>query len=469
MSEYSVPLRLALFPVTTRIEKQQVDECLTIGGCNLVELAQHYGTPLYLYDQATLDTAAEDYYQALARFYPGETGITYAGKAFLCVAIAQWVQQKGLWLDCTGAGELRIAAAAGVNRDQILVHGVNKSQADLTAALTQAGTIVVDNMAELARLSRWVQSIQATTGPASPAGPDLWMRIRPGLAVTTHAHRQTGQEDSKFGMDLPEAAEAVRFCQQHHLSVTGLHFHQGSHFHDPAPVGAALDTVLDLVSALQAELGWLPQVICPGGGWGVAYHEDELPYAPVEVYVRFVAEHLAAGCRRRGLPLPRLCLEPGRTLVARAGVALYRVGAVKHTAQRRWLLLDGGLADNPRPALYGSRYSALPATGLQRPASGVAWLAGPYCESSDVLIKALPLPELRPGELIAVPVSGAYHLSMASNYNGALKPSVLWLEEGNAHLVQEREALDDLIRRDRPLVLGGAAAYPGRSRSASIE
>jgi diaminopimelate decarboxylase len=437
-------MRLDLFPITAHIETTPGRECLTVAGCDLVELADRYGTPLYLYDQTTMDAAVDTYRQALADFYPGETGITYAGKAFLCVATAKWIQRQGLWLDCTGAGELRVAAAADVSKAHILVHGVNKSQTDLIAAVTQAGTIVVDNPTELTRL---VALSQQVTGPF----PDLWLRLRPGLAVETHAYTQTGQVDSKFGMSRAEAVEAVHICHRHHLPLTGLHFHQGSHFRDPTPIGPALETVLDIIVALRAESDWLPQVLCPGGGWGVAYHEDELPHPAVEDYIRFVAGHLVAGCQRRGFSLPRLHLEPGRSIVARAGVALYRVGAVKQTPHRRWLLLDGGMADNPRPALYGARYSALPVQQPRRPANSPTWLAGPYCESGDILIEALPLPEVQPGELIAVPVSGAYHLSMASNYNGACKPAVLWLEKGSARLIQQRETLDDLIRRDKSL------------------
>jgi diaminopimelate decarboxylase len=235
------------------------------------------------------------------------------------------------------------------------------------------------------------------------------------------------------------------------LRPTGLHFHQGSHFRDPAPLGPALDVALDLIARLRAEAGWLPDILCPGGGWGVAYHEDELPGPPIEDYVDFIVRHLVDGCRRRGLPLPHLRLEPGRSLVARAGLALYRLGVTKVAGGRRWLLLDGGLADNVRPALYGARYSALPVHELHRPAAGPAWLGGPYCESGDVLICDLPLPELAPGELVAVPVSGAYQLSMASNYNGACRPAVVWLRPGGAHLVQTREQVADLYRRDRPL------------------
>jgi len=415
---------------------------LTIASCDLAELADRYGTPLYLYDCATLDAAAEAYRQSLAFSYPQEAGITYAGKAFLCLALAQWLRTQDLWVDCTGAGEIHVAMAGGVRRKRILVHGVNKSQADLDAAVACAGTIVVDNLAELERLAARAEG---------QVLPDLWLRIRPGLAVDTHAFRQTGQVDSKFGMSQAEALEAVRLCRQHGLPLTGIHFHQGSHFHDPAPIDPAPELVLDLIAAARQDTGWLPDTICPGGGWGVAYHEDELPHPPVKDYVDFIAVHLVEGCEKRGLPLPRLQLEPGRSLVAQAGVSLYRVGAIKHTPNRRWLLLDGGMADNIRPALYGARYSALPVSKLGRPDAGPAWLAGPYCESSDILVEALPLPDIRPGELIAVPVSGAYHLSMGNNYNGALKPAVLWLEEGQAHLIQERETLDDLIRRDRRL------------------
>ena len=435
--------RLALFPITTKIQTTLDHEHLTLAGCDLAELAERYGTPLYLYDQATMDAAVDAYRTALAGSYPGEADITYAGKAFLCVAMARWVQRQGLWLDCTGAGELWIAAAAGVDKARILVHGVNKSQADLHAAVAQAGTIVVDNLSELARL---VALSQKVTAPL----PDLWLRLRPGLSVKTHhAHTQTGQTDSKFGMNHAQAVQAARTCRQYDLPLTGLHFHQGSHFRDPSPIGPALDAALDVIVALHTESGWLPQALCPGGGWGVAYHEDELPHPPIEDYVKFVAQHLAAGCQRRGLPTPRLYLEPGRSLVARAGVALYRVGAVKQTPQRRWLLLDGGMTDNVRPALYGARYSALPVQRPGRPAQDPTWLAGPFCESGDVLIEALPMPEVQAGELIAVPVSGAYQLSMASNYNGALKPAVLWLENGSARLIQQRETLDDLIRRDQ--------------------
>lgn len=436
--------RLDLFPLSTQITDMGTGTALTIAGCDLLALAATYGTPLYLYDQQTMDVAAAAYRQALADYYPAAAGITYAGKAFLCTAAAQWVQRQGFILDCTGAGELHVAAAAGVPRAQILVHGVNKSPADLVAAVAQAGVIVVDNLTELQQL---VPLLQA----ASDERPALWLRVRPGVAVDTHAYRQTGQEDSKFGMGLAEASQAVALCQQAGLAVTGIHFHQGSHFHDPEPIAPALATVLDLIVALREQHGWTPQTLCPGGGWGVAYHEDDLPHPMIGAYVAFVAHYLVEGCKERNLPLPRLQLEPGRSLVAQAGVALYRVGAVKRTAARRWLMIDGGLADNPRPALYGARYSALPVQNPLRPNLDPVWFAGPFCESGDILIQGLPMPEVAAGELVAVPIAGAYQLAMGSNYNGACKPAVLWLRDGQAYLIQRREHLADLVARDYAL------------------
>jgi len=413
--------RLELFPLTAHFSNAQ----LTIAGCDLEDLAQRFGTPLYLYDRVTSD-------------------ITYAGKAGLSLALAQWTQTQNLWLDCTGAGELHIAHTANVPRARVLVHGVNKTAEDLQAAIQFAGIIVVDNLEELNRLHHIYQNQQG-----QPL-PDLWLRVRPGHAVETHAYHQTGQSDSKFGLDPVEMAQAVAFCQTHKLPLTGLHIHQGSNFSDPAPLGPGMDVILDLMAQLRDEFGWIAQSFCPGGGWGVAYHEDELPHPSVDQYIAFISTHLVDGCRLRNLPLPKLYVEPGRTLVARAGVAIYQVGAVKETPQRRWLLLDGGMADNVRPALYGIRYSALPVQLPTRTNQRPAWLAGPYCESGDVLIESLPLPDIQVGELLAVPMSGAYQLGLGSNYNGARRPAVIWLDEGHAQLIQRRETLDDLVARDIP-------------------
>ncbi|MDT8307333.1 MAG: diaminopimelate decarboxylase [Anaerolineae bacterium] len=433
--------RLELFPESVAVKTTGAGGELTLDGLSLATLAERYGTPLYLYDAATLDAAVNAYARALARCYPGEAGITYAGKAFFRLALAQWTQRHALWVDCTGAGELAVAQAASVPREHILLHGVNKSTALLATAVKGVGTIVVDNLTELGRLAALAEE-----GNALPA---LWLRFKPGRAVETHSHIQTGHDESKFGMGWDEIVAAAALCREQGLPLAGLHFHLGSQFRDPDPIEYALERTLDLAAAVELPESW---TLSPGGGLGVAYHEEQLPHPDPEAYVCLVAERIVAGCGARGLALPRLQFEPGRSLVARAGVAVYRVGALKQAGARRWLLLDGGMADNPRFALYGARYSALPVRAPLRPASGAAaTFAGPYCESGDVLIEELPFAEVEAGEFVAIPLSGAYHLSMASNYNGALRPAVLWLEDGKATLIQARETPADLLRRDRPL------------------
>ncbi|HET6822053.1 MAG TPA: hypothetical protein VFH34_05350, partial [Anaerolineales bacterium] len=252
-----------------------------------------------------------------------------------------------------------------------------------------------------------------------------------------------GQHDSKFGMTREEILAAAQFCKEHNLPLKGIHFHQGSNFRDPEPLIPAIDLALDLAKEIGFRGEWH---FCPGGGWGVAYHEEELPNPSIESYVRGVSESVVEGCHQRGLDLPHLHLEPGRSLVARAGVAIYRVGAVKKRGSKTWLLTDGGMADNPRFALYGARYSCLPVMGLQRERTEEVSIAGPYCESGDIVIENLPMPKIEEGELIAIPVAGAYHLSMSSNYNGARRPAVVWLEEGSARLIIQRETVHDLLK-----------------------
>ncbi|HMS00418.1 MAG TPA: diaminopimelate decarboxylase [Anaerolineales bacterium] len=427
--------RLALFPESTRAR----NDSLFIAGHSLASLADGRLTPLYVYDRATLDLAIAEYQSALRAYYPGESQITYAGKAFLCKALAAWTQLHNLTVDCTGEGEIGIAMAGGVPREKILVHGVNKSLADLKSAFQNVGTIVVDNLSELKKIQLLITNLQS---PVS----SLWLRLLPGVAVTTHhSHTQTGQHDSKFGMTREEILQAAQISKKANLQINGIHFHQGSNFRDPEPLIPAIDLALDIAKEIGFGGEWH---FCPGGGWGVAYHEDELPNPSIEIYARGIAEAVVEGCQSRGLDLPVLHLEPGRSLVARAGVAIYRVGAIKQRGDKTWILTDGGMADNPRFALYGAKYSCLPVEGLHREIGARVSIAGPYCESGDVVIDDLPMPELKEGELIAIPVSGAYHLSMSSNYNGARRPEVLMVEEGKVDAMLRRETLDDLLRRD---------------------
>ena len=442
--------RLQLFPISTKIENDK----LTIAGHDLASLVDQYGTPLYIYDRATLDFFAKSYTDALSAHYLSTSHITYAGKAFLCKAIAEWTQEHNLFVDCTGQGEIGIAAAGGIPREHILVHGVNKSIDDLKSAIEHAGTIVVDNITELKRIhvilsahrERRISTTTNETLRSAQSDITLWLRLLPGIPVSTHhVHTQTGQQDSKFGMTREEILEAAKYCNKHDLPLTGIHFHQGSNFRNPEPLIPAINMALDIAKEIRFNDEWH---FCPGGGWGVAYHEDELPSPSVESYVRGIAEAVIEGCQSRGLDLPHLHLEPGRSLVARAGVAIYRVGAVKRRGDKTWLLIDGGMTDNPRYALYGARYSCSTVSGVGRERIERVSIGGPYCESGDVVIENLLMPKVEERELIAIPVAGAYHLSMSSNYNGARRPAVLMLDEGNTKLIIRRESVDDLLKRD---------------------
>jgi diaminopimelate decarboxylase len=427
--------RLGLFPTSTTIQ----DDSLCVAGIKLADLAARYGTPLYVYDRQTMDSLAANYMAALRTSYPAASSITYAGKAFLCVAIAEWAAEHGFRVDCTGESEIQIALAANLRPESIIAHGVSKSPKDLEAAITYAGILVVDNPSELRALTELLRRGIAGTAPA------LWLRLNPGAPVHTHhVHTQTGQADSKFGMTPQEILEAASFARSSGITIDGIHLHQGSNFRDTSPLLAAIGLASELAKKIELPQAWH---FCPGGGWGVAYHEQELPHPDVGEYVGVIARELLKRCRLQGLSLPTLHIEPGRSLVARAGVAVYRVGTVKRRTHRTWLVVDGGLADNPRHALYGSTYTCLPVRGLGREMTELAAIGGPYCEAGDVLIDDLAMPPIEEGELLAIPVSGAYHLSMSSNYNGALRPAAVWLDGGESRLIMRRETTEDVLER----------------------
>ena len=293
---------------------------------------------------------------------PARAQITYAGKAFFCKAIAEWISQQGLWADCTGESEIGVAMGGGAPRTSIVVHGVNKSSRDLLSAQHHAGTIVVDNLTELKNLAKL----------KAAAMPNIWLRLLPGLAVATHhSHTQTGQHGSKFGMTTEEILEAVHLCKDAGLPLNGLDFHQGSNFRDPAPLVAAITSA----GSRQRNGAGDRWHFCPGGGWSVAYHEDELPQPDIR-------EVRLPGCADRGEhvqdgwpPIAGVAPGAGPQPDRGAGVGLYRVGVVKrrHDPQfSTWVLVDGGMADNPRHALYGAKYSCLPVAGLERVIQGTS-------------------------------------------------------------------------------------------------
>lgn len=433
---------LPLFPDSVGIDETG---SLVIGGCNVSNLADQFGTPLYLYDGGTLDGGVEAYQIALSRHYPGKAQLAYAAKAWLCTATARWIADKGIGLDVVSGGELAIALRGGVQPDSIHFHGNNKSDAELAQALDAGvGCIVVDHPGELARLDDLAHS--------RGRRQSIWLRVNPDVDTDTHRHTQTGHAASKFGLSLRDgAAEAVArdALNRDGVTLAGLHCHIGSQLRDPGPLVQAAERLVELAAQMRDATGWQPAELSPGGGWAVPYTPDQLAGLPsIDQYVAEIAGALAASCRRHGLALPRLVLEPGRSLVARAGVALYTVGAVKQAGETTYAFIDGGLADNPRPALYNAGYSALLANRRGGPERQTVAVAGPYCETGDVLIRDISLPLLQAGDLLAVPVSGAYQLSMASNYNASRRPAVVWVGNGDAHLIQRRETVDDLLRRD---------------------
>lgn len=437
------PSNLSLFPDTAHVAP---DGHLHLAGLEAAALAAEFGTPLYVYDEATIRARCRAYRDALAAHYPAPGKVAYAAKAFLCTALAQLVAEENLGLDVVSGGELHIALRAGFPAARIHFHGNNKSPAELAFALDSgAGRIVVDNFYELETLARLAAERDVVAA--------IWLRLSPDVDAHTHAYRKTGLLDSKFGFPLAtgDAARAVQIAlSSPHLALTGLHAHIGSQIFEIAPFVQTVSTLLDLAAEMRSH-GFELRELSPGGGLGVRYVESDPP-APIEPYVRAVSHAVVKGCRAQGLPLPRLTLEPGRSVVGPAGVALYTIGARKEIpGLRTYVSVDGGLADNLRPALYGARYTAILANKTNQPPAERVTIAGKFCESSDILIRDLDLPHAEPGDLLAVPVSGAYHLAMSSNYNQAPRPAAVLARDGEANLILRRETYDDLTRRDIPL------------------
>ncbi|GAB4204519.1 MAG: diaminopimelate decarboxylase [Roseiflexaceae bacterium] len=452
---------------------------LLVGGCDTVALAYSHGTPLYLLDEATIRQNCRDYRAALARHYPGPVSIHYASKAMLNLPLAQLITQEGLGLDVVSGGELFVALRAGADPAQIHLHGNAKPRAELEQALAAGiGRIVVDTLDELALLAR------LTTGRA--LAQPVMLRLAPGIAADTHSHIQTGQADSKFGLPLAALdTAATMLLAAPGLRLTGLHVHLGSQLFDTAPFVRAVDLLLEQTMRLRERHGLVVDEISPGGGVGVAYTPDQ-PSPDLEGYAATLGRALAEGCRRHGLTPLRLVVEPGRSIIARAGVALYTVLARKRFEQSGnadlpdracdpqplapnpqplavgYVHIDGGMADNIRPSLYGARYSVLLANRAAEPATERVHIAGRFCESGDVLLRDAGLPAAMPDDLLAVATAGAYTLSMASNYNLAPRPALLLVGGGRATLMQRRETYADLVARDLELD-GGDHTQPARS------
>jgi diaminopimelate decarboxylase len=421
-----------LYPVTYRVNAAGHME---VGGCDLVQLARDHGTPLYVYDEATVRQRSAEYVASMGR----GGHVLYSAKAFASPHFLRIIAEEGLGLDVVSAGELDLALRSDFPRDRIHFLGNNKSREDVEAAYRAGATIVIDGSHEFDLLRAVVPE-----GKRTP----VMLRISPGVKPDTLDHISTGQLDSKFGFSIESGAarKAVEEALRHpRLDVVGLHSHIGSQIFALGAYQKSMEIMLDLLVELRAELKFEPQKLGAGGGLGIAYTHHDDPPTPRD-FVETVRHALESGCAARGLKVPELVVEPGRSIAGPAGVALYTVGSIKDIpGVRRYVAVDGGMGDNIRPKLYGARYEAVLASAPDRAPAGKVTIAGKYCESADILITDIEMPELKSGDILCVPAAGAYCLAMASNYNGMPRPKVLMVRDGEARVMRRRETLADLV------------------------
>jgi diaminopimelate decarboxylase len=426
-----------VWPATARPAE---DGDLMVGGVRLSDIAQRYGTPVHVLDQADVRRRCGAFRTA----FP-DAEIAYAGKAFLCRAMARWIAEEGLSLDVCSAGELAVARSAGFPAGRILMHGNGKTPDDLKAAQEYGiGRIVVDSAAEITRLAALTHVDRRT--------PGLLVRVTPGIDGHTHTAMATGIEDQKFGFSLASgaAADAVRrVFAQRGLTLLGLHCHIGSQIAGIEAYQQAARRMVDLLAAIRDEHGVVLPQLDLGGGFAVPYRPGDEGLEPATLAGPLMAA-LRSACAFHRLPLPRITLEPGRAISARAGTTLYRVLGVKHGATGRiFVTVNGGMSDNPRPSLYGARYTARLVGRKAAAGDRTMTIVGRHCEAGDVLVHDVRLPaDLRPGDLLAVPCAGAYHHSMGSNYNLVGRPPVVAVRDGGSRLLIRRETETDLLRRD---------------------
>jgi diaminopimelate decarboxylase len=418
---------------------------LELGGVDVRDLAAEFGTPAYVLDEDDFRGRCRDWRDAFAG-----SDVYYAGKAFLCTAVARWVAEEGLSLDVSTGGELAVALHAGFPTERVLFHGNNKSVGELERAVeVGVGRIVIDSFDELVRI--------AAVAERAGVRQRVYVRVTPGVEAHTHEYVQTGQEDQKFGFSLASgaAAEAVRrLLTLPSLELVGLHCHIGSHIFDVHGFKLAAHRMVGLLAAIRDEHDVVLPELDLGGGQGIAYTDADDPMDVFE-YADGLRRIVVRECEAAGLPVPRLAVEPGRAISGPTTVTLYEVGTVKELpGLRTYVSVDGGMSDNIRTALYDARYTAVLASRASTAEPANVTLCGKHCESGDIVVHDVPLPDdLAPGDLVAVPASGAYHRSMASNYNHVPRPPVVAVQDGAARVIVRRETEDDLLRLD---VDGGA-------------
>ena len=428
-----------IFPDATAVNQQGH---LVIGGCDATELAAEYGTPLYVFDEATLRERCRRFLQGFRQRHP-QTEVVYACKAYINPALARLFMEEGLGLDVVSGGEMAVARAVDYPPQRVYFHGNNKGHQELEEALSWGiGRVVVDNFHEL-------RLLDDIAGEAHRR-QDVMLRVSPSVDPHTHVYTTTGLLDSKFGFSIEtgQANQAIRLAlSSANLRLVGLHFHLGSPIFEVAPYQRAMEIVLRLAASFREE-GLRLEEISPGGGFAIAYTRDQHPPS-VDEYAESIITSMLDTCRTLQLEPPRLIVEPGRAMVGTAGVALYTVGAVKDIpGVRKYVSVDGGMGDNIRPALYESVYEAMVANKADHSPTEKITIAGKFCESGDVLVRDVDLPSLVPGDLIAIPASGAYCPSMASTYNLNGRPAIVMARDGNARIIRRRETYQDLMACD---------------------
>ncbi|MGW5073727.1 diaminopimelate decarboxylase [Rhodococcus sp. NPDC004095] len=436
-SAMSPRLDPTLWPTTTHVDELGR---ITVGGVAIADIADQFGTPTYILDERDVRHRCRVYRET----FP-EAEIAYAGKALLTRAVAAWVAEEGLALDVCSAGELAIALSAGVDPRRIILHGNVKTAADLSAARAAGvGRIVVDSAAEITLLAA-----------SSAHRQNVLVRVTPGIDAHTHHAVTTGVDDQKFGFPLAhgQADEAVRRVLGHpRLNLIGLHCHLGSQITDADCYGIAVDRMIAEMAQIRLDHGTILTQLDLGGGHGIPYTAGDPCLDPTALSAT-IEDALDDACARHHFPRPRITLEPGRAIVGRAGVTVYRVLSVKRVeGGRTFVGVDGGMSDNPRVGLYGAHYTVTLANRHSTAPDMVATVAGRHCESGDEIVKDAALPaDVRPGDVLAVPVTGAYHHSMASSYNSVGRPPVVAVAGGSVRELIRRETLDDLMRREAGL------------------
>lgn len=433
-----------VLPYTAKVNEKNH---LVVGGCDLVELAQKFGTPLFVYDEETIRGNIHRYKQAFAS-RTENFEVVYAGKAFLCQAICQLIAEEELSLDVSSGGELYTAIKAGFPSERIYFHGNNKTDEEIDLALKYSvGRIIIDNFDEIELLERKARSREEKV--------KVFLRITPGVIPSTHSFIQTGQVDSKFGFGLAGgiALKATkRVLESSVLDLRGFHIHIGSQIFVLHSYARAVEVIMEFINQVRTECGFETAELNLGGGLGISYRTTDEP-STIEEFADVLVEGVRKEGKKYGLKLPKIMVEPGRSIVGQAAVTLYRVGTVKEIPGiRTYVSVDGGMSDNLRPMLYGAVYEAVLANRVNEKEKVKVTVAGKHCESGDILIKEAYLPMPRRGDYLCTPSTGAYGYAMANNYNRQPRPAVVMVKEGRAQVIIERESYDDLIRLDRPYI-----------------